>query len=445
MKSISQFNFITFLFNIMTPQITVTKATPAPVKEDPNDKGWAGNFGTNVGDFVGNGLHFVADLGESVAKGAIKWVGNTFDLAWDIAAGATDFVTNAVSGGHGTKLMKEEGWIDRGNKRFGKMIDDAETIKSNWWEAKAGKGALKLGELAGEIFLPGAGELIGLLKGIKVGKNALTVIRQTPAAAKEISALAKLGKAVTQPEVDAIIAKYTPQVIDKALKAAEGPVGKKLLKMLANSSPAEVEAAVSKYPKLRAIWNTMGKVKDASGKVIAAGALGAFTKANANRSDDGVSLPPQIDEKELQAMNDEAPDVEETSDEEGYNITQHEDGTASFVSHQDGSTKTFKSLEEAKADIKKGNPEPSDKKFDATSPEEKKAIATFEELKKANPNLNVTKSISDYMQARKLNPSFENRARLAKEFGIDNYMGTGAQNIALFKIIQDKEDNTLTM
>lgn len=215
--------------------------------------------------------------------------------------------------------------------------------------------------------------------------------------------------------------------------------------MLANSSPAEVEAAVSKYPKLRAIWNTMGKVKDASGKVIAAGALGAFTKANANRSDDGVSLPPQIDEKELQAMNDEAPDVEETSDEEGYNITQHEDGTASFVSHQDGSTKTFKSLEEAKADIKKGNPEPSDKKFDATSPEEKKAIATFEELKKANPNLNVTKSISDYMQARKLNPSFENRARLAKEFGIDNYMGTGAQNIALFKIIQDKEDNTLTM
>lgn len=117
------------------------------------------------------------------------------------------------------------------------------------------------------------------------------------------------------------------------------------------------------------------------------------------------------------------------------------------VTSKDGVETIYPNMDTAVAGMDANDkPETSTtKKLDINSNEEKKAIATFEELKKENPNLNITTSISDYMRARKLDSSFANRAKIAEKFGIKNYTGTGAQNIALFKKIQEEDNNTLTM
>ena len=50
------------------------------------------------------------------------------------------------------------------------------------------------------------------------------------------------------------------------------------------------------------------------------------------------------------------------------------------------------------------------------APEGSKNIPDLEELQKKYPNLNVKESIVDYMKARGMDSSFENRSKLAKHF-----------------------------
>lgn len=46
-------------------------------------------------------------------------------------------------------------------------------------------------------------------------------------------------------------------------------------------------------------------------------------------------------------------------------------------------------------------------------------------------------SLTDYMKSKGLNASFANRAKLAEKYGIANYTGTAAQNLALLAKLQD--------
>lgn len=56
--------------------------------------------------------------------------------------------------------------------------------------------------------------------------------------------------------------------------------------------------------------------------------------------------------------------------------------------------------------------------------------------------LNTDVSVVDYMKARDMDSSFDNRSSLAKQYGIDNYRGTGEQNINLLNILKgDKSAN----
>lgn len=164
-------------------------------------------------------------------------------------------------------------------------------------------------------------------------------------------------------------------------------------------------------------------------------------------ADDDNMLPPADEEKATETKTDEKKISEERKSEllNKNQVKTSQDGKVTVTS-KDGVETTYPNMDAAVADIDINNkPDTSTTKIDVNHPDEKKAIATFEELKKANPNLNITTSISDYMRARKLDPSFLNRGRLAEKFGIKNYMGTGAQNIELFKKIQEEDDNTLTM
>lgn len=46
-------------------------------------------------------------------------------------------------------------------------------------------------------------------------------------------------------------------------------------------------------------------------------------------------------------------------------------------------------------------------------------------------------SVVDYMNDHKMNSSYSNRAKLAKQYGISNYRGTASQNTALLKALQN--------
>jgi GH25 family lysozyme M1 (1,4-beta-N-acetylmuramidase) len=48
-------------------------------------------------------------------------------------------------------------------------------------------------------------------------------------------------------------------------------------------------------------------------------------------------------------------------------------------------------------------------------------------------------SLVDYMKSKKMDTSFANRAKLAKQYGITNYTGTAAQNLALLAKLQANE------
>ncbi|WP_368901912.1 G5 domain-containing protein [Oceanobacillus oncorhynchi] len=56
--------------------------------------------------------------------------------------------------------------------------------------------------------------------------------------------------------------------------------------------------------------------------------------------------------------------------------------------------------------------------------------------------LNTDVSVVDYMKGRGMDSSFDNRSSLAKQYGIENYRGTGEQNINLLNILKgDKSAN----
>lgn len=398
-------------------------------------KSGAGQLGTDIGTGIAKGLHFAADLAEAGTKGAIKGVGDTLSLIGDVGAKGTDLVTNLATLGHGTNLDEGEGWIDKGNKEMARRLDESNLIDSEWGKTKAGQGALKVADIAGNIASPG-GIWTKAFKGLKIGTKALKALKSTPAAAKELEALAKLGNKIEQSQVDEIIGKYAPDVISKATSM----VGKStkmpdvLTKMLETKTPEEVTLIVSKYPglaaKMKSFSEGLKKTGENVQKVVGGGVAGAATMQQNN--DTGISIPDaDANDNELKKAEAELP-TEDGDEKDGGGVY--------------GPGKTNANFEAKVVDIPATERKSeAGSKVDMNSPDEKKAIASFEELKKENPNLNIAQSISDYMRARKLDSSFDNRAKLAKEFGIKNYMGTGAQNIELFKIIKEQEDSALTM
>jgi hypothetical protein len=66
----------------------------------------------------------------------------------------------------------------------------------------------------------------------------------------------------------------------------------------------------------------------------------------------------------------------------------------------------------------------------STTPE--KTISTPKATKKAGPDKN---SVVDTFKAKGFDSSFENRAKVAKGFGMDNYKGTASENMSLTKKI----------
>ena len=54
----------------------------------------------------------------------------------------------------------------------------------------------------------------------------------------------------------------------------------------------------------------------------------------------------------------------------------------------------------------------------------------------AKPAANKTESIVDYLNKQKIDSSFSNRTKLAKQYGISNYSGTAAQNTQLLNKIK---------
>lgn len=65
-------------------------------------------------------------------------------------------------------------------------------------------------------------------------------------------------------------------------------------------------------------------------------------------------------------------------------------------------------------------------------------VGHLQKLQAEHPGLNVKTSIMDYMKARGLTGSFEERAKIAAENGIHGYKGTAAQNIDLARRIREK-------
>lgn len=78
-----------------------------------------------------------------------------------------------------------------------------------------------------------------------------------------------------------------------------------------------------------------------------------------------------------------------------------------------------------------------------SGPATKEQIASnLEKLQMENPGLHVKTSIMDYMKARGLSGSLDDRKRIAAENGIKGYSGLKEENIELYKRLLNKYGNS---
>lgn len=266
--------------------------------------------GASVGKVAKNLLGLfgqtLADAGLGAAKGvgklgtlAVDTLVNAADIAGDVAAQGTDFVTNAVTGGKGTNFGSQKWILDKLNEESDKLT----TAADNWMDKKAkdasnalrkhtGEYANSRGgrflsdavQTAGEVFVP-VGGIAGLIgKGAKAAKAVATAdkVADTAKVVDAVADTAKTTKKAAQAKkiaetVGKNIDKLPPAVAEKITDSVEaiaknGKIGKEALTQIIDKysngmqkigelSAGKLMALKEKYPKTYSwvIDNKLGK------------------------------------------------------------------------------------------------------------------------------------------------------------------------------------------
>lgn len=342
------------------------------------------SFGTslrkNVWGFLKDAAHFTADTAEAWLKGATKWALSGVDMLWDAGAFVTDLSRLTDN------AWAKEWFLDRNVKDIKENIDSNDVIKSKWGESDLGKWVLGGAEFIWEVLTPGVwalGAAWKAIKGFKYGKEALTAFRNEPKIIAELNALKTAGKKVDGETLNKIVEKYGLQNVSnasgKVAKTAwelkdeawlipyntelarlvkEDKTVADIVKKLSKMSPKEVEAVVSKYPRLK------GLVTGIAGKTLWASVIGWVIASDDNEDqDEWISLPPSSPtNKELSDLDKKVGWADKWNADvikfHGYEIKKTPDGKVSFVSRDPKLwTRTFNSLEEAQSEIVNQNTE----------------------------------------------------------------------------------------
>lgn len=271
---------------------------------------WAGKFAKNLLWLFGQ---TIADGGLGVAKGigklgtfGIDTLVNAADIAGDIVAWGTDFVTNAVTGGKGTNFGSQKGFLDQINESSDKMTTDFD----NWMDKKAkdvsdglrkhtgeyansraGRFLSDAVQTAGEVFLPVGGVANLVNKGAKAAKaiaaadkvvdttktvdkatDAVNVVADTAKTTKKAEQAKKIAETAGK-NIDNLPPEVAEKITDSVAEIAkDGKIGKEALvgiidkysnamQKLGEIPASKLIALKEKYPKTYwwVIDNKLGK------------------------------------------------------------------------------------------------------------------------------------------------------------------------------------------